>query len=250
MKQAELILETYLNQVILLERILSKTFNFNTFKELDKNRKGSAYKYARTNLKLVGYGSSRDAYLLTPKSVLKIATGDGGSAQNYSELRAYTNPQIDGDLLFAKILDYDTEHGSNDVHWLVSELVRPIKNYFDFRAVARFDFDFVMQMTSDVSPEQYFEARFKELKEPWCDYTLSDLKKVKSSPFFNELLKAVDLEVLTSGDLKRYDQWGKTADGRIVVLDYGLTRSIYKKFFQNKKDSFATDTEHGSSVSK
>ena len=152
----------------LTERIRSKTFRMRDFIQAE-----SAIEYADEHLKKLGCGSSRCSYLLTPKTVLKVARDDligqkvrggfeAGVAQNEAEYHVSTGLMND---VVAKVL-----RKSNTFEWIVSELVHqfkpddtedvthgiPIERFEDIAGISFYDFSEVMSEMQyhDITPRE------------------------------------------------------------------------------------------------
>jgi len=197
---------------IIRERIRSKLskFSWNEFVAAQEGLKiqGAAIaanNYASRALQLLGKGSSRNTYVLTSKTVLKIAKFEGtvsgadGVSQNKNEREVY---EAHKDLPLTRVLKAD----DNDV-WLVSELVNPINNDEEFKKLTGFS-----ELELDDMCEYDFGKRtvFKPKK-----------KQLAKSPFL-QLLKRIDASGIDVGDLISHEQWGKNADGEMKLLDSGL----------------------------
>ena len=184
----------------LLEKIRSATFNLNDFKKLASP--AEMLSYADEHLQSLGDGTTRSVYMLSSKKVLKIAQNSRkGVAQNKAEVYIWENPKMQP--LVAKVFEHDSKY-----MWLVSELVRELHREEEFQATTGFPWDFFVDCLMDGST----------LPEGWepDDTQLAFWNKVQA------LLKAD----LVWGDLVRLNHWGKTADGRLVLLDYGYTGHV------------------------
>lgn len=216
------------------------------FKELGEKGLGYQQHYANQHLKKLGSGSARVAYLLSNRFVLKIARADEsekGRAQNEGEVDVYTNPKLKPRV--AKVFDF-----SPDFNWIVAELVRPLtvkefeeefnvdmraawraieihdfKRYEDFEDTAAYMKKVIARAKKNLETK-LMEPEYR--KDEWRD----DIKSytaalgVITSDFVRmiwELSEELDLMYV---DLVDNRHWGKTADGRIVLLDYGYTKDI------------------------
>jgi len=195
------ILKEYVKQVMLLEKIRSHTFNFSHLKSLTDLF--DIEQYVEDKLKFLGSGSSRRVYVLSSKSVLKIARHDEyhvGIAQNEAELDVYTNSNTKP--IVAKILNYHPKF-----FWIVSELVKPV--------------------TADEF-EKIHGRRFETfLNNVQHIIDLGDPGDTSKSGMF-ELFVAETIinNDLMMGDIEKQEHWGKTSEGRLVLLDYGFTDSV------------------------
>ena len=193
----------------LVER-LRKNFNFETFKKVPAAGKAA---YAMDTLERLGsgedIGSSRAAFILGTNKVLKVALNKAGVAQNENEVEVYTDPKVKP--IVTRIVS-----NAPDYVWIASEMARPIAN-----------------------------------DKEWADWsggiTLRDLrahvlypeKSEAGDHNKDEVMKnpiAIGVAILAKKDLLRGDtlklgSWGKTGDGRLVLLDYGATKEIFKKHY-------------------
>ena len=51
-----------------------------------------------------------------------------------------------------------------------------------------------------------------------------------------------------AGDLKEIDHWGKTPDGRCVLLDYGFTQDVFKSHYSD--DDVGPTVKHDQKTKK
>jgi len=230
-------------------------FNLRKFKTM--TFKGQ-WKYANKHLKQLGMGSSRTAFLTSNRFVLKLALPGPnlmkGVGQNEAELDLFTNPKMKP--VVAKIFDYDDVN--HRVQWLVVELVRPLKareledkigtkleiaeaawelflgadNNLEWaqeqaeanidRAADELDRLDVTQDRDSSSIEHYNDMMEK------AELVLKSM----SNPFVRLVMELVDEFGLILGDVGVVGHWGKTADGRVVLLDYGFTKEVLDRYYQ------------------
>lgn len=185
-------------------------FDFEEFKSLPGEAIMQAY--AMNYLEPLGQGSSRIAFVLTPKKVLKIARNEKGVAQNKAELEVYTDPATANTA--TKI--YETDDMGR---WIISDLVRPITNIKEFELITGVPWqEFVEDLTATVSAfarKSGLQLRASAPKFTQSVITMAEKGKNK--------LKLADLTVL--------DHWGKTPDGKAVLLDYGFTEEVAVKHY-------------------
>jgi hypothetical protein len=198
--------------------------------------------YARQHrLRLLGKGSSRTTYLLTPKTVLKIAHGDkltypsleAGIAQNKKEVAVSKDPKTK--FITARVLQSHPEG-----LWLVSELVRELENWTEW--------DEYIEPTPEAKEigwathESFFNLVEKIFYTPKADEERIKKMYDRGGIAYNELNQKVvsgivhllhrhDLDI---GELMVADHWGKTPDGRFVILDYGFDSDVADAFYENQ----------------
>lgn len=216
--------------------------------------------------KLMGSGSSRQGYRLDSKKILKIVyetfkPKEAGIAQNLVEVRLSSK--------FPNLLTKIYAHHPKG-YYIVSELVRPVKDieeinnwfgidfeYFMFDSEAQIGkiYDFVDEaltgeyfalsefrefLTGFIKQKRYRKEFIANQKESF-KIDKSDIKFIQG--LLNQLVKyernGIDkeletlnkqpagrelievLKLIEPGDVGVLEHWGKTADGRIVLLDYG-----------------------------
>lgn len=183
---------------------MGSRFDLKKFKSLDNIH--MMLNYAEQFLDPLGEGSSREAFALTSRHVLKVALNEKGLAQNQAELDVFTNPKTKG--VVAQIYQSDDQD-----RWLIVDLVKPVKQEDEFAQLTGTDW-------------ASFRATLKKgLKgeEVWPD------------KFTQAALNVAKANNLMFGDLGEMDHWGKTSDGRVVLLDYGFTRGVRDAHYNDGK---------------
>lgn len=225
-----------------LDEKLRGGFNLAHFKTLgDWDYKKT---YAEQNLARLGRGSSRIVFALSSGKVLKLAFGnmyEAGCAQNEAEVELSTNPQVRP--VIARVFDADTEEYS----WIISEITRPFSGGgFEQTIGAELEtFEEILRvcLMKNVGVERAIELlRWKA--ENYVRTSAPDMKKYakKDLMHLEERLKNINITKLVPlvkgvlamkkqlglniDDLIRSEHYGLTADGRIVVIDYGFTEQI------------------------
>ena len=256
-------------------------FDMRKFKTLTTHKEQLSY--AKSKLKVLGSGSSRIAFLLNNRTVLKMAPPAGryddqatqrGWAQNDAEVDAFTNPKMQP--ILAKLYDFDKVN----YNWVIAELVRPLSEKEFYRRIgigssgvaimasiyindANGDLEKAkMDVDEDIERDQkkLDSAKAKlaaaekalaagesskalgtsniTLKRDWVKFAERQLEKEKEvrnalhSEFF-QLVTELEIEFgIISGDTMLPEHWGNTADGRVVLLDYGFTKDVSAKLYQ------------------
>jgi len=248
------LLKEYIQQLVLSE--YKTQFKINYFKNLKTS--SERYDYATINLKLLGKGSSRAAFLLpNTKYVLKLALADAevrGIAQNEAEVGMFTTPGVKD--IITKIYDYSPEYT-----WLISEAVRGVSNDNEFKMITGFTINeldsFLEQINTkryksieellnkekksvnkDIKEYQLYKQKdMDEDEEDIFNLKLNELKK--DLVFYEELsnnkyLIGIDNLLLIGhfpGDLAYSDHWGITVNGNLVLLDYGASNEVIGKYY-------------------
>ena len=184
-------------------------FDMKTFESLQNLEEMS--KYADRFLDLAGEGSSRLVYIYDSKKVIKVAKNAKGIEQNIEEDKISKDSQAKA--VVANVFRVDPRH-----RFIVSELVKPIitnddlKNYFEKITGASFGELANVVMKLERRPET-----IDEIRNEW-------IKSAAHVSFAYGLLPS---------DVLVVDHWGKTADGRMVMLDYGATKEMWEKFYSH-----------------
>lgn len=206
-------------------------FNMDVFKRLPTPAK--RVDYAKSNgLRELGEGSSRGAFALSTSKVLKIAlptAADKGRAQNEAEVSVWTNPKTK--TVAAKIFDFDPER----YNWIVMEIAQPFAGSYNDKL---FEKAIKVPYTEHVEFRQIIDfIRFPEMFNDfvasldwsvprWKKHDIRDaLQKYLDNPpeFIKAIVELVRNNELESGDIHS-SHFGMTADGRIVLFDYGAHR--------------------------
>jgi len=195
----------------LISRLIVEEINFEEFKQSINKAE-----YASKNGKYLGQGSSRFVFDLENGNVLKIADGNSGLVQNKQEITICNKFCKSG--LFAKIFDFDPNY-----EWLVMEKVKTWSED-EFTKIIGFGDQqlgaFLIQAEKNEPTKEGFEATIKtSMRWHW----FSEAYK-KTTPEGLKLLNVVFTLASKYGinDIDRYDHFGTTNSGKIVVLDYGL----------------------------
>lgn len=190
------IMETLIKEE--LEKILDesrKKLHMGDFVKLPGDRKFRT-RWLKMNGDKLGEGSSRVVYTIDSSKVLKQAINEKGVAQNEAEVKAFTNPKVKP--IIAQIYDADDNY-----EWVVSEIVRPMGSVDEF--------------------EKLTGVEFEELTDIAWLASKNKMENGADDPFVEAVIGLVHEEGTLSADMEDVEHWGKTADGRVVLLDYGYT---------------------------
>lgn len=191
-------------------------FNMKQFESLENTN--MMLSYAESFLEFLGKGSSRAAFILSNKYALKIALNQKGIAQNKTEVAVYTNPKTKS--VIAKVHNADSEY-----KWLISDIVRPLQkgSEREFMSLTGLDWE-----------------RFKKFLNE------KDLTEFKGEPPKIAVAVKATMEAnnLLKGDIREIDHWGKTPDGRLVLLDYGFTGEVWDEHYSADSKKKKKDLEN------
>lgn len=148
--------------------------------------------YAKAHLRELYKGTGRYTFILTSKKVLKIALNKDGIKQNKFEVDFLERVPSSAKDIFTNVYQSDADH-----KWIIADLVNPLfddeKGYETFSRTAGFDFD---NLGPSIRSDKNTNSEL-----------VQKLRAVKS--------------LIDTSELTLLFNWGLTADGRLVVLDYG-----------------------------
>ena len=243
----------FLVSQVLLE--IRSNFKWDEFKKIDGLTNKAIY-LSKTGTEVLGEGSARIVYLLSNRYVLKLAQPSSpkrGMAQNKYEAELATDP--DFKPVIAQVYDF-----ADDYSWMVSELVRPLKNQKEFETLTGVPFMHLFKLLSVVfegkleetldhlrKQRDSYKKEIRELDKESPTYNgdlqflVRHLKYIQEEfqifaelpekPFVKAVLDLVENKGSMIADMKVIDHWGKTADGRVVLLDYGYSREVARDHY-------------------
>ena len=202
-------------------------FNMDEFKKLTSFQK--RLQYCKERLPLIKKGSSRAVYKIDDTKVLKLAMNRKGLDQNEEE--AMLSSYYDIKDITAEVFD---KHPKNE--WIEMELARPVTES-DFKRIVGYDFNLyriaIGNYALDVDPQRYNTGnkhRQKEKIDP----------EIVQSMWENEFVYDIFNYIGNYGtahvpDIQKIDSYGvvkREGHDVIVLIDYGLTNSIWNKHYQ------------------
>lgn len=205
----------------LTESIDVQGFNIEEFKKLTTFQK--RIQYCAERLQRINQGSSRIVYKLPDEKVLKLAKSKKGIAQNEAEIEQSLDNYINS--LLAKVYDYD----ENNL-WLVAQYCKPINDQrFQQLVGVKFSdyWDIITYEDYERNPVKYRRAVTKPSKPKIQDYYENE--------FINDMMDYIINYEPPIGDILRISSYGETSDGSLVLIDYGLTKSVGEEFYNHKK---------------
>lgn len=199
-----------------LDERSSPRFDLNKFKKIDDE--SDRMQYALSALQQLGEGGSRTVFRLTPKYVLKIASSERGKSQNATE------SAISEDTNYRRYLARVHSHAP-DFSWVISDLVRPLQNEEEFENLFGMPFQ---EFRMAIEGRNYWKWegnpkwKVSGSNSPHRDETVGTYGDIQN------LRQLVKSKKLHGPELQFIEHWGKTPDGRIVILDYGVDEKNWK----------------------
>lgn len=185
---------------------LGAKFDLKRFKELPSS--DIMLEYARQFLEPLGMGSSRAAWVLSGKYALKVVLNKKGLAQNQTEVDVYTNPQ-------SKPVVTAVHSADPEYRWIISDLVNPLQSPEEFKGLTGIEWnEFLVMLHDHLKSSQWARADIPN--------------------FAKSVIATAKDNGLMLGDLKEIGHWGKTPDGRCVLLDYGFTHEVWSSHYSEK----------------
>lgn len=225
----------------------SKQFDFESFKKKiksrDWNNKWEAINSAKDNLTELGQGTSRIAFLLPDRRVLKVAKNEAGIDQNKQELKIFLNPSIA--QIYTKIYEWDK--GRN---WILTEYVKPFNSRNDFLRETGIRYSVFETLLSDVRKwlardlqdlRELYEEMLELSKSEPLKYDEEEIKNKiegidkiidneKAYNFFTRLINLMQRGLIEKDFV--YKHFGKSSDGQIKLYDYGYSIDVFKKHYK------------------
>jgi hypothetical protein len=187
-----------------------------------------------------GRGSSRSVYILSSKKVVKYGYNQAGIEQNKAEWDIFSKaPHKE---IFPKIYRVD-----GNFKWIEAELVRPLTSEEEFKMLTGVNFNIYKailykEFGNESQIKKFIELQIDKLEKMMDDPRLrppGDGSSTQLTDQIESLQNLLDdsgnlmklaatapkLE-LAVGDLMKLAHYGKAADGRIVMLDYGFTHAV------------------------
>lgn len=147
-------------------------------------------------------GTARKIYPLEDNKVLKMAKNPKGIQQNLTEIHIGTDKEFSD--VVSNVSKYD-EKGK----WLIAEKAKPMTEY-KFEELLRYQAD------------GFFF---------WLRFDNEELGKYyNKQPFSLKIKKLIEKYDLDRFDVAQMSSWGHIGN-RVVLIDYGLTRHIARKYY-------------------
>ncbi len=221
-------IEPFLKMLGSVDESYPTGWDFSFFKQMKSFAKRKAYCDAKLTRRL-GTGSSRAVYQIDDGKVLKLAINEKGRSQNQQEYDLYTDGLIAGKPvqgLLARIYSADEEN----FDWLEMELVERVTSN-DFKTKMGIDFPEFQKVISYWGDKDAGRNNPKAAPEMWDVLN----NNAENYPWWMNLTNIGDNFDYAVADWKRLSSWGKTADGRMVLVDFGLTHDVYDAHYAKKR---------------
>lgn len=187
----------------------------------DEMLKINSYKgridYCKSRLKQLGRGSSRIAFQVDERIVLKVALNKKGISQNEVEINSYNDYYSS---ILAKVFEY-----SEDGIFLEMELARTPKPT-DFKRILGVDVKyFVAQLRNDYLRNYG--------KKPLFSIPQEEIDKINELDEFNDILSFCMDYNINPADFSRLGQWGlvkRSGGEQLVLIDYGFDENVEKLY--------------------
>jgi hypothetical protein len=172
-------------------------------------------KFAKKRWKLLGTGSSRTAFRINKKLIIKIAHNEKGVSQCLNEAQPKAQMSCTLPVVMADAKG----------KWLIMKATEPLTKE-QFKKMVGFGFDQFMNALfakfNNEDSENFPEPR--------------DYKEIEKSKLFIEVSELVFSTDSLLGDLSKISSW-RTLNGRPVISDFGLTKSTYSKYYSSDSSS-------------
>lgn len=165
--------------------------------------------------KLLGEGSSRTAFQINDRLIIKIAHNTKGIAQNLVE----SKPTVQVSCVVPAVM------ADAKGKWIIFRATEPITKD-EFKKIVGFGFD------------QFMNALFAKFNNEDSDKFPEprDYKEIEKSKLFIEVAELVFNNDLLLGDISKSNSWS-LYNGRPVIRDAGLDKSTYSRHYSDDSSS-------------
>ena len=202
----------------LMDEEYPSTFDMEHFKSLTKYTE--RVRYCDEHLKKISSGSARIVYIVDDTKVLKLAKNVKGVAQCATEIQ-WGNDSYYGDIL-ASTIDYHP-----DDLWVEMELARKVKKS-DFQRLEGISFDEFAKYLQNF----YFENNGRR---GFYEFTDETKEILNNNDFTQTICSFMSDSDSPAGDFMRLNSYGlvnRNGEEIIVIIDFGLTQSIYDEYYK------------------
>jgi len=195
------------------------SFSFEEFNAI-KSYNGKL-KYANERLQKLGSGSARVVYKVDGEKVIKIAKNKKGIAQNSVEAEGY----LQNYDIVAKVFETDYDDFWIEMEW--AKKVTPTR----FKQITGID---IKKLWSYLFYENSKGAQKMGLTE-------EEIEKIIDNDFVNSLMHLIhNYNMIYPGDFGRLSSYGEVIRGgepTIVLVDFGLTSSVFYDYYDRRQKS-------------
>jgi hypothetical protein len=177
--------------------------------------------YCQDRLQRISSGSARIVYKIDDTKVLKLAKNKKGLAQNETEIDFSNDYMWDG--LVAEIFNHD----ENNL-WTEMELARKVTTKI-FQEVTGLNFDEYCDSL------RYYHSQVTNRKNMYTPSKPESYDDMWENEYGYGMLNLVGSYDLPIGDLCRLSTYGvvnRNGQNEIVMIDYGLTKSVYDSYYK------------------
>jgi hypothetical protein len=194
------------------------TFDMEHFKNLRKY--AERVRYCNEHLRRISSGSARIVYLIDDTKVLKLAKNEKGVAQCATEIQ-WGNDSYYGHVL-AKTIDYHP-----DDLWVEMELARKVKKS-DFQKLEGINFDSFIKYI-----HRFYAQNNGRGSGPTIDKNEEEI--LNENDFTQTICSFMSDSDSPAGDFMRLNSYGvvnRNGEDIIVIIDFGLTQSVYDEYYK------------------
>ena len=200
-----------------LEEAYPVTFNLAEFNKVPSF--AGKYRYAEARLPKIASGSGRTVFKVDETKVLKIAKNKKGLAQNNVESERY----LQNYDLVARVFDTD-DHD----FWVEMELAKKVgKSRFEqLTGISIDDLQSYLRFRSYGSPRTSWSTLWTPLEDVENNEFVADLTSLQADYSFPD--------VGDFGRLSTYGEVVREGKPKIVLVDFGLTQSVWDDYYRVK----------------
>jgi len=175
--------------------------------------------YAVTHLKKIATGSGRAVFVVDSTKALKIAKNKKGLAQNSVEAESYIQTYD----IVTRTFDKDDKD-----FWIEAELAKKLKPT-RFKQLTGVSIEETSRYTN------FYHNRHKGHRQIFGQPKPEELEKWDNNEFLQDVVSLMADYDMPAGDLGRLSSYGEVVrDGKpkVVLVDYGLTASVFQDWYK------------------
>jgi hypothetical protein len=207
-----------------LREAYPSNFSLETFKKISSFKR--KYEYCNERLPYIASGSSRWVFKVDDEKCLKIAKNKKGLAQNEAEYDIGSDGYFSKLSIFAPIYDVDYDpkvDNTQPFFWIEMRLAKKCtaSEFFKIEKISFDEFSWLLRNEFGKHNFNILIDSQKKRAEEWKEH----------SEFWHDLCDYIhNQDDLPIGDLTRIQNYG-IIDNHIVLIDYGLTRQVFEKYY-------------------